>query len=124
MMAVDEAQNLLSKSTALLTGRRGRPNRSSSTNAHSNQSNLHSWFNGASGGSKEGMCLTEDLDANAVKGLMCSGFRASYCLYNGLSYAVRGLLEDQMSGAVWFSEPHLCASLIVGGKGVKISGAF
>lgn len=70
------------------------------------------------------MCLIEGLDANDVKGLMCWGFRESYCLYNGLSYAIRGLLEDQTRGVVWYSEPHLRVSLIVGGQTLQVSAAF
>lgn len=75
MMAVEKAQNQLSKSTGLLLGRRGRPSRSSNTSAHSNQPNLHSWLSDRSSrGSREGKYFTETLDANAVKGLKCWGF--------------------------------------------------
>lgn len=48
MVAVEEANAKHSKSTALLSGR---PSRSGSTSAHSNQPDLHSWLTGATGGS-------------------------------------------------------------------------
>ena len=37
---------------------------------------------------------------------------------------MKTLLADSISGAVWFSEPHLATSMIVGGVSIEISGAF
>ena len=124
LLAVEDARTLQSKSTGLQTGRRGRPSRSFSTSAHSNQPDLHSWFSGALGGSNGGMYSNSSPDANFLKSLMCWGYQAFHHTYNGFRYVVRGLLGDSISGLVWFSEPHLAASIIVGGEAIEISGAF
>jgi len=124
ILAVEAAKKTITKFVGLLCGRRGRPSRLSSTSAHSNQPDLHSWFSGRLGCNQEGTSFTSGLDSNVVKTLMCWGFRDLRCFYNRLSYGVRGLLEDHMSGGNWFSEPHLVATVTVNRAAVYINGAF
>lgn len=61
---------------------------------------------------------------NASLSSLCWGFRGLNCNYGGVSYDVTPLLNDLHVGGVWYLEPHLTASFIKRGEGVKFKGTF
>ena len=104
------------------TGQPGRPSTSTSSNGHSNQSDLHSWLMRGTSSNIQGMSQT--FNKQIVAGLMCFGFRDISVEYGENSYAIKSLLNDRHSGVEWYPEPHLDATVVVGNDVVQVTRAF
>jgi hypothetical protein len=89
-----------SSSTALSTGRLGRPTKSSSLT--SNQQQLHGYFKRTCSDGGDGEF---NLPLLLVFSLLCWGYWGIECKYAAKSYYVKGLLQDPNLGASWIPKP-------------------
>lgn len=103
--------------SALSTGKRGRPPRSTASSGESSQKGLHFFFKHTEG-------ELHPHDKSSLQTLMCWGLRGPHCVYGGKSYGVDGLLFDPHPGKVWYAEAYLEALFQVGDHVVIVKGAF
>jgi ribosomal protein S27E len=98
-------------SSALLSGRRGRLAKSTSTTKSSQQS-LYTWFSNAS---KRGEFAPSSSIQKISLSSLCWEYWKSICCYGGKPYNVHGMLNDPHHGAHWVPEPHTKADVTLVG---------
>lgn len=106
---------------AILSGKRGRSSRSSSTSFYSNQPDLHAWLRGS--GSKGQQGEFPVIDRKALLSIMCWGFRGPKSIYKGVSYDVTALIEDSHVGSRWCPRRHRAMGN-VGGQSLEGNCGF
>jgi hypothetical protein len=120
-MADDLANPKKPTSSALSTGRCGRP--SNSAGSSKNQADLQGWFKQAANRSEQGeRHITHGMDS--ILSLLCWGYWGKLCNYAQKPYAMQGLLQDPTPGLHWIPEPYAIASVQYSGSTVNISGTF
>ena len=103
--------------SALSTGKRGCPSRPSTSDSHSIQSGLHSFFKHSEGES-------HSYDNTSISARTCWGLRGPCCMYAGKSYPIDPLLFDPHPGKNWYPEPYLEAFFTVESDLVLVKGSF
>ena len=118
----DFEATVMAQGSALSSGRRGRPAKSSGGSTALNQKSLHSWYKNSTSSAEGGESRT--WDRSFLLSCMCWGLRGPTCDYGGKSYVIDGLLQDIHPGQQWYPEPYVEAEFEVDGKVVLVKGTF
>lgn len=105
-----------------MTGKRGRPSKSSSNNSASNQKSVHDWFQHTT--NKEEDNEFRSWDRSCFLDFVCWGFRGPHALYSEKRYGVSSMLFDLHPGQNWYPEPYVRSSFISDGGIAKVKGTF
>jgi hypothetical protein len=117
----DAVGTLRSSSSALSTGRRGRPATRAVTRG---QPSLHAWFTTAQSTGDTACASNKPGQTISCLSFLYWGFWSPTTLYNCKKYNVKELREDPYKGSTWYCKAETRVEFSFGDKTVIVNGCF